>query len=226
MDIRFRSIDVWSYPETPAYDRHSRHRFKAPWSATLELLDRELRLLTASDIVVECFLRPSDIRLDGWPRADAKVPTHPGAALHFDAGDLGHLRYATDAYETYETNLRAIGLGLEALRAVDRYGITRGSEQYRGFAELPAGIAVGAVGAGPRPMTLSEAATFIIETAIDGKLSDADLREARSELLADRTVALEFIRAAEKETHPDAGGVSEEFDRVQKAKAIVLGGFS
>ena len=32
-------------------------------------------------------------------------------------------RYATDAYGDWKSNLRAIALGLEALRAVDRYGL-------------------------------------------------------------------------------------------------------
>lgn len=36
-------------------------------------------------------------------------------------------------------NLHAIALGLEALRAVDRHGITSSAEQYAGFAQLTAG---------------------------------------------------------------------------------------
>lgn len=36
-------------------------------------------------------------------------------------------------------NLRAISLGLTALRAIKRYGITSTEEQYAGFAQLTAG---------------------------------------------------------------------------------------
>jgi hypothetical protein len=47
--------------------------------------------------------------------------------------------YATDVCERWEHNVRAIALGLEALRAVDRHGITRRGEQYAGFKALPPG---------------------------------------------------------------------------------------
>ncbi len=43
------------------------------------------------------------------------------------------LVYATDACEFWQHNVRSIALGLEALRAVDRYGISRRGEQYAGF---------------------------------------------------------------------------------------------
>ncbi len=34
--------------------------------------------LKASEVVVGCGLREADIRLDGWPRATAQPPAHPG----------------------------------------------------------------------------------------------------------------------------------------------------
>jgi hypothetical protein len=40
-------------------------------------------------------------------------------------------------------NSRSIGLELEALRAIDRYGITKQGEQYVGFKALPSGSLVG-----------------------------------------------------------------------------------
>lgn len=40
---------------------------------------------------------------------------------------------------SWEDNLRAIALALEALRKVDRYGVTRRGEQYTGWKQLTAG---------------------------------------------------------------------------------------
>jgi hypothetical protein len=134
----FRPITVWPHGTTPAHARRSRHTFKAPWSNTLNSLDRELRHLTASNIIIGCGLREQDIRIDGWPRSGAREPEHPGVEVSFDSPH-GRLVYATDVCERWEHNVRAVALGLEALRAVDRHGITQRGQQYAGFKQLPAG---------------------------------------------------------------------------------------
>lgn len=136
MQVTFRPLAVWPYPETER--RRSRWTFKAGWSSTLDLLDRELRYLDASNIVLGAMFREQDLRLDGMPRADARMPSHPGIELSFDSPH-GRLVYATDSCDWWEHNVRSIALGLEALRAVDRFGITRKGEQYAGWKQLPAG---------------------------------------------------------------------------------------
>lgn len=138
IDARFRPIVLWPHGSTPAHARRSRGTFKASWSATLDLLDRELRHLGARDITIGCGLRQQDIRNDGWPRSNAREPAHPGVELSFTTSQ-GRLVYATDVCERWEHNVRAIALGLEALRAVDRHGITRRGEQYAGWKALTAG---------------------------------------------------------------------------------------
>ncbi len=59
----------------------------------------------------------------------------------------GPLRYATDAHERqyaglgmegWQADVGAIALALTALRAVDRYGVSRRGEQYTGWRALPA----------------------------------------------------------------------------------------
>lgn len=79
IQARFRPLDTWPHPETPAGQRRSRYTFKAPWGNTLNLLDRELNKLDASNIVIGAGLREQDIKLDGWPRSGARVPAR-GAA--------------------------------------------------------------------------------------------------------------------------------------------------
>lgn len=140
IDARFRPIAIWPHDSTPAHERRSRWTFKASWVDTLDLLRRELRHLDATDIVIGCGLREEDIRNDGWPRANAREPSHPGVEISFKSPVSGQrLVYASDACQRWEHNVRSIALGLEALRAVDRYGITRRGEQYAGFKALPAG---------------------------------------------------------------------------------------
>ena len=138
MNLTFRPIPVWPHGTTPSYERRSRWTFKAGWQNTLDLLQRELRHLNASNVVLGCGLNEADIRNDGWPRSNARTPVHPGVEVSFDTTH-GHLVYATDVCEVWEHNVRAIALGLEALRAVDRHGITRRGEQYAGFKALTAG---------------------------------------------------------------------------------------
>jgi hypothetical protein len=111
-----------------------RSLFDSSYSDTLVLLDRELRMLRAKVAVVQLAINEGQVRKDGKLRASAN-PDHPGVILTFDT-DAGHFRYAADRFTHWHANLRAIALGLEALRKIERYGIGAGSEQYTGFLQL------------------------------------------------------------------------------------------
>ena len=139
MRYTFRALEAWPYP--PTKTRRSAYTFKAGWDDTLRLLDRELRTIGAHECVIAAGFRDRDLRIDGMPRSDARAPSHPGVILSFVAlGLIGspRLEYGTDVCQRWEHNVRSIALGLESLRAVDRYGITRRSEQYAGFKQLAA----------------------------------------------------------------------------------------
>ena len=110
-------------------------RFGASLSATVETLARELRHLDAKRIVLQLDLRERDIRIDGFPRADAR-PSSPAVVLAFES-KWGALRYATGEFEDWKDNLRAIALSMEALRKVDRYGVSKRGEQYTGWRAIP-----------------------------------------------------------------------------------------
>lgn len=143
MKYQIRPLGPWTGPVTNP--RRSTGVFRASWDDTLKLLARETELLGASLVVIQVDADPSDIRRDGMLRARAHVG-FPGVAVSFDS-DRGPLRFATDAHEqkwtgdltSWQGNVRAVALGLEALRAVDRYGVTSRGEQYVGWAALPAG---------------------------------------------------------------------------------------
>lgn len=118
--------------------RRSSSPFSAAWSSTLQLLDRELREVRATAKVLQVAIPESDFRIDGYPRANARQ-LHPGVIVSFTAPKAGPLSFPCDRFHHWRDNVRAIALAMEALRKVDRYGITRNAEQYRGWAALPAG---------------------------------------------------------------------------------------
>jgi hypothetical protein len=118
-----------------------RSPFKAPWRSTISLLAKELRAHAAEMVVLEIDYLERDLRVDGLPRADRRAQS-PGIAVSFKAcGVAGspHLRYEVGTFNDWTDNLRAIALGLESLRAVDRYGVTKRGEQYQGWKALPIG---------------------------------------------------------------------------------------
>lgn len=148
MQSTFRPLPLaeWGKPFTPDAERRSRYTFKAGYDNTLNLLDRELWHLGAESFVIEAAFREVDIRVtDGLPKSNARVPEFPGVRIAFDSVH-GPLIYQTDTCQTWQHNLRSIALGLEALRAVDRHGISSRAEQYTGFKAIGAGMAMPAGG--------------------------------------------------------------------------------
>jgi len=133
--MTFRPLPAWPYPEQTGRP----DLFKAPYSSTLTILERELEYLGAEDVILGVVASGADIRLDGQLKANARVQ-HPGVELSFTTPKRGRMVFHTDAFRRYadswQSNLRAIALGLEALRKVDRYGITSTDEQYAGFLQL------------------------------------------------------------------------------------------
>lgn len=199
---RFRPL-TWAGPSTPPDLRRSRYQFKAPYSDTLARLDHELVALGASEAVVEADFRVQDIRLDGLPRANARTPLHPGVRVAFESRH-GPLIYATDAYELWQHNLRAITLGLEALRAVDRYGITRSGEQYRGWTAI------------------ESAPTMTRDDAADRLLNLAGWARHDAPMLP--TTIDKAYRAAARRCHPDTGGSKGLFQELQQVMSVLRGG--
>jgi len=201
-DARFRPIGQWP-GKLRTWSQRERARFRAPWPKTLQLLKRELEHLDARTIVVQIAMSERDIRQDGYPRANAKAE-HPGVILAFESRH-GPLSYAVDTYDDWQDNVRAIALALEALRAVDRYGVTRRGEQYRGWQAIEAP-------ANGR-MTAEQAAQFIAEQS--GADVSANMVRFHFATRADA------YRAAARRLHPDAGGSHERFTRLQEAKRVL-----
>lgn len=177
--------------------RRQRSNFASTLSATMEVLRRELRQLGAQNARLQIAIDAAAFRLDGKPRATAK-PEHPGIILTLDSKH-GPLSYPCDTYTTWQDNLRAIALALEALRKVDRYGVTRNGEQYRGFLALESTAA-------PAGFANADAA-YAWLLALVG-----------AEDLPGQPAAQMLIRKAKRITHPDVGGDADTFQRVTLAE--------
>lgn len=175
-------------------------RFDSSWGVTVELLGRELRMLDAKQIVVELDFNPGDLRLDGLPRANARANT-PAVRVTFTSR-WGPLRYETAEYRSWQDNVRAIALSMEALRKVDRYGVSKRGEQYRGWRQLTAGST-----APEDSITTREQARAVLHHAAGLDLD--------AEVPVD-----DLVRQAVKRAHPDTGGSEVEFRKVQRAREL------
>lgn len=199
MNYTFRPIENWPRPKNKS---HKRAVFRSRYGQTLQLLEKELRYIQARKIVIQIDIPESQIRLDGLPYSKAR-PIFQGVIVSFDS-KYGPLRYMTDVFDNWQDNLRAIALGLEALRKVDRYGVTKKGEQYVGWKQLPAGT--------DSVNDLHSAAAFVAEhsdyTPLDILSNDETRKKA--------------YRIAAAKLHPDKGGDIEEFKKLQKAKEYLF----
>jgi hypothetical protein len=188
MRYEIRPLGPWLEPVTNP--RRSSSTFRAKWADTLDLLQYETELLGAQLVVVQVDVGDTDIRRDGMLYANAKVE-FPGVRVSFDSVH-GPLTYSTDAYDRFyghslpgwQANVRAIALALEALRAVDRYGVSSRGEQYQGWTAIEATATVSDV----------SAAALLLDSNDPGRLIGAQ-----------PTVITAAWKAALRRNHPDTG---------------------
>lgn len=203
-NMTLRPIDHW-----PGDFTRNRvvSKFSAHHRATLDLLTREVWNLGTGNrmppSVLQVALREQDFRNDGMPRANAK-PDHPGVILSIESAK-GSLSFPCDRFTTWQDNLRAIALALEALRKVDRYGITPNDEQYTGWRQLPSNAPTSPV------LTSDDAEKLIRVQARRGGESTVDLGTLQQ--------AYRLARAA---THPDRNdGERGAWDSVEFAADVL-----
>jgi hypothetical protein len=132
--VTFRPLSM-NLP-APTFEGWSGSPFRASWSDTVGLLVDEVRHLRPSDTILEIDIREQDLRMDGMPRATARAG-QPGVILTLVGTPHGDLRYPCSTFRSWQANVRAIALALQALRKVDRYGVTKRGEQYAGWKGLP-----------------------------------------------------------------------------------------
>jgi hypothetical protein len=108
IDARFVPIEKWPGEPKKSWQRKQGH-FRAKYSDTLNLLEKELDHLRAKNITVEAYFNRGQIRNDGLPFSKAS-PSLPGVIVSF-TGKNGELSFPCDTYNKWEDNLRAIALG-------------------------------------------------------------------------------------------------------------------
>jgi hypothetical protein len=184
--------------------RRTRSQFSARNADRLELLTRELRMLNAKNIELLVAIDAGQFRLDGKPRAGAKSD-HPGVILSFTSS-VGPLSYPCDTYDRWEDNLYAIARSLEALRAVNRHGVTKRGEQYRGFLPIESGAVA------PDPFHDAASAVEWISRLLDRhEVSHA----------VEGVDPMALVRIAQRLTHPDHGGDANDFRLVTAAEKLI-----
>lgn len=180
-------------------NRASHWRFKASWTDTIDLLTNEIERLGCRGVVaLRIDVQRGDIRRDGMLRANAGVG-FPGVGVSFESRH-GPLTYATDAYDHWQANVRAIALSLQALRAVDRYGVSRSGEQYAGWRAIGSGRPSGFASADEAIRWLHEVTGITDPTVSPGPL----------------------LRRAAAIWHPDRNnGDRANWDRLDQAKQLL-----
>ncbi len=211
--IRFRPIDAWHGPETA---HRTGSPFSSGWSDTVDLLTREARAIApfgldrTPDIIIQLDVPEHVIRLDGHMRANTRVES-PRVVVNVTSKH-GPLRYQCDRFvrhsragASWQENVRAIALGLEALRRVDRYGIAASGEQYRGW------TAIAAPAPADTPFTYETAVAFVVRNAgADPDRGGRSIDELRV-----------HYRVACRRLHPDTGGDTARFQRLQDAWRLI-----
>jgi hypothetical protein len=211
LEYKFQSLESFPRDLTPSYQR-KKSGFGKTWSETQNILERELRHLNyrRGSTVLLTAHSPYDVRKDGQLRSDVRRPEHPGVVVKFDVYDSRLKRYVTmsfecDQFTEWKDNVRAIADAMEALRKVDRYGVSAGGRhnaQYEGYKALPS--------ADGRVSSREDAAEFI---------SQHSGWPASS--LNDVEVLSKAYRQAALKLHPDKGGTQDDFVKLQDAYRVM-----
>lgn len=174
------------WPRAKSFRSHAPYKISGDL-ARRELL-HELKLMGAVDVVVSSNV---PLRRDGAPYADAsgRACSDPGVAVYFRRKAGGERQViACDKWPRPDSNIRAIGLCVEAMRAIARSGASELLDRaFTGFKALPAS---------------PEAEWWMVLDVARGANAD-QIKSAYREL------ALKH--------HPDRGGAAPEWARVSAA---------
>lgn len=122
------------WPRSPARGGMRSGNFKVTFDKAVAELAHEIELLGGRYPVLSTNI---ELRLDGAPRRDKGEPADRGAAVYFELKGAQKV-FACDTFTSVKDNIRAIGLTIASLRAIERYGATAMLERaLSAFAALP-----------------------------------------------------------------------------------------
>lgn len=120
----------YSEPWQGQQQRNTTSRFRSDWATTIRLMAAETEHLDAGLVVVEVDTPLANLSRDRQQFREGQ-PRTPGVRVCFDSKH-GLQRHATGAFSTWRHNVHAVALSLQALRQIDRFGVSNGA-QYVGF---------------------------------------------------------------------------------------------
>jgi hypothetical protein len=175
------------WPTTPGYDRKS-GGFQVTYEEAASQLADELDRLGVTDGFIST---DQPVRISGTPDR-TRQPGTPGVAVYFERHGKS-LCIPCDKFSSVRDNIRAVGLTLESIRRMERYGTSQTVEAaMSGFTAIPA---TAGPSVGPR------AWHDVLGVAPDSPAS--------------------VIRAAYKakalDAHPDRGGSQDAWLELQQA---------
>lgn len=196
--------DKWPREKTPP--NRKRSSFKAGIQDTRAIMQTELHKLGAKSFVLQINVSRDEIRNNGELKVTAR-PEYAGVIVSFESKH-GSLKYTCDAFNDWQSNYRAVAITLQRLRLAELYGCAESGEQYKGFAQLPMNDFAGA----DVPFkTADEAMAWAAEkSGVQEKL----LREVPG-------VWQHTFKQLCKKLHPDVGGLTEDFQKLQYANNLV-----
>jgi hypothetical protein len=131
------------------------------------------------------------LRLDGLPRSDQAMPDDPGVAIYWKREGETMRVMAIDRYDRVEYNIAALAATMEAMRAIERHGgAVILDRAFTGFEALP---------------------------APGGSQSWRDVLEIGADEKLDFLILTRQFQLLRSKSHPDKGGSSEWFVRVERA---------
>jgi DnaJ-domain-containing protein 1 len=173
----------------PRHQTHKIGHFKIDYNQALRDLGHELKRLRVESAYISTD-RP--LKVDGRPRIGVQ-PDTPAVAVYFVRKGK-QLCIPCDKYQTVRDNIRAIGLMLESIRRMERYGTSQMVEAtLSGFAALPENAS---------PNTGARPWYDVLE--VSPKASPEVIKAS--------------FRAKAAQTHPDApGGSTAAFEEAKRA---------
>lgn len=189
--------DGWK--RTPSHKR-TRSRYELQFARARDEVLASLRRMGARDVVLSTNV---PLRRDGLPLAGQREPDDPGVAVYWTSFNLKEAPrphvMACDARVTVRENLRAIGLALEGIRAIERAGASQILERaYAGFAALPA------------------------NAGTEGMPHWRDVFGVPPSAMLSRAQIEAMYRGLAKHAHPDRGGGVERMIELNRAREEAL----
>ena len=161
------------------------------WEAGIKEVRAELGRLGATDVTISMNIR---MKSEATPYAGQVHPKDRGIAVYFKL--KGEFRcLPCDKFATMGDNFHAIALTIEAMRALDRYGVGKSQQSFDGFKALPA-------------VASSESEDWTAVLQIPANASESTIREAH-------------IRQV-RQVHSEGGDTSSAIARLNVARDAAI----